>query len=76
MVHLQREPALGRAAEALGEAQRHLRADAAAPREDAVERRWRNIKAGCQLTAGDAVRLEVNGIDELPGMRWIVHGHQ
>src|SRR5258708_17247076 len=76
MVVLHGQPTLRRAAESLGKAQCHFRADTVGPRKNAMQGGGRNAELGRQLTAAKIVRLQINLGNELTGMRGLVHGHQ
>ena len=73
---LKAQPALWRAAQSLGQAQRHLRRDPAAALEDTAQGRRSHIEFFSQFPAGNAVRVQVDFLDEFTRMRGVVHGHQ
>ena len=69
------EPTLGRAANSLGKAQRHLWGDPTGALEDATEGGRRDIELFRELSTTDAIGLKVDLGDELTGVRRVVHSH-
>lgn len=69
------EPALGRAANSLGKAQRHLRGDPTGALQDAAEGGRRDIELFRELSTTDAIGLKVDLGDELTGVGRVVHSH-
>lgn len=70
---LHRQPAFGRASQRLGQAQGHLRRDAAFAAEQTGKRRRRYLQLGGNRACAKAQRLKVDVADELSGMRRGVH---
>jgi hypothetical protein len=69
------EPTLGRAADRLGQTERHFRRDTARSLEDTAERRGCYIQLFSKLAATDAIGLKIDVDDELAGVGRVMHSH-